>query len=215
MPINIIPNTEDFSSGVWTPSGGLVVTVDTAAAPAFAGPSAGLADTIEDTAAGSVSLNLLTYQSIPADSTAWILSCFVKKDAVTSRFPAFLLQMNGGSGPFAGVNLNTSSGAVANYFNNFPALDDKGVVDVDASWWRVWCKLSNDGTNNQIRVFLQPCQCSTIGDVDDATLTGSIIAWGINLTNTATLQTYEPDPFYVFSTANPFFGCITAQTLRR
>jgi hypothetical protein len=213
MSINIIPNTEDFSAGNWNP-GSVVVTTNTSAPPAFAGTQATSADKLEDVSAVATSFIINTSVAIPVDSSSYIASLFIKKDSDTTRFPAFLLQFTDGSGQLTGVSFNTSTGAIANYFNVSPAPADKGVVDVDSLWWRIWFKIANDGTSSLVRVFIVPCQANTIGQNDDATLVGFITGWGVNLTNTSALQTYEPDPFYAFTGApNPFFTTVGAKRM--
>lgn len=215
MSANIIPDTEDFSSSVWSPNdAGMVVTVNTTAAPAFAGQNAGMADKLEDTTAALVAtlLNLPSFDII-VDSTSWILSLFVKKDAITSRFPEFVLFLSGGTSIFTGISLNTSNGNIANSANAGVAPDDKAVVDVDANWWRVWFKIANNGTNNLIRAQLSPAQSETLGGSNNGTLTGDITAWGINLTNDNTLQDYQPNPFYPFTASFPFIAMIGAKKI--
>jgi hypothetical protein len=195
---NVLDKTEAFNdTGEWSAFDGLVVTANTHAAPAFAGVHAGLADTVEDTNGGVASSLYGPFKSIPSDSSDWIISVHVRKDATTSRFPHFAVDFDGGTGFSAGVQLNTSTGEVA---NSGSAPDAIGVVDVDATWWRVWMRKANNGSGNNIARFnMAPCFASTLGGSVNGGLTGSIVMWGVNMTNASTIQTYEPDPFYEFT----------------
>jgi len=202
---NILHFTEQFDNAYW--SGTSLVTANTAAAPSGFGVNAGLADTLEDNSAVAAQFLVSTYETIPNDSSDWLASLFVKKDAITSRFPRLVLQMNGGSGPLSGVSLNTSTGAVVEGGETFPATTAKGTVDYDALWWRVWWRVPNDSSSNtQARFFLAPGYTGITGDINDPTIMGSIIIWGANLTNTSTIQPYEPEPFYTFSTGLSWMG---------
>lgn len=198
MPINIISNTEDFSGADWNQNIGLTVTTNTEDPPAFANPLAGRADKIEDPNTGGQAQLVSNYLSIPADTSSWIASVYIRKDAVTNRFPGFVVQLNV-DGVF-GVSMNTQTGALVDLV--VPA--DEGVVDVDANWWRVWIKVVNGGTSDAVRVLIVPARSDTNGGPDDGTLTGFITCWGINLTNTATLQDYEPNPDYPSGALNVF-----------
>jgi hypothetical protein len=193
---NILTNTEDLSHSDWVKEDSPTITTDQYAAPTFAGINAGRGDKLED-ASGSAVCAVSQNENITSDTSTWVFSVFVRKDATTSRFPAFVLRMQEGSTIEVGCQINTQTGEIANFIN---APDDKAVVDVDANWWRVWLKKANNGTGNTFlvaRVF--PAAATTLGGGFDSSLTGFIGMWGANVTNTSTLQAYEPDPFYVFA----------------
>jgi hypothetical protein len=190
---NLLHFTEQFDNAYWTPSNA-TVTANSQSAPVFASLRAGMGDTLDDQSA-SQGFIAGTYESCAADTSAYVASIYVRKDAITSRFPIFVLQFAVGATISAGVSFNTSTGAIANA-DSLDVPDASGVVDVDAAWWRVWVKKANaNGTN--VRVYIRPAISSTLGGVADGTVTGNIVAWGANLTNTATVQAYEPDPVYV------------------
>ncbi len=199
---NVLHFTEAFDNAYWTTSN-VTVTANSTAAPAFAGGSAGLGDTITDGSASQGELDG-TYETIANDSSTWFISLYILKDAITSRFPLFFVQMAGGSGVFGVVSINTSTGATA---NNGGGNISQGSVDVDP-WWRVWVSVANNSSGNTVaRLIVFPAYSSTLGGGADGTLTGSVIAWGANLTNAASLQTYAPDPFYSFA-STPTFGLL-------
>lgn len=198
MAVNIVPQTEDFSHATWA-SASVTVTTNTHAAPVFTGAHAGLADTVADNSAVAQGSLFEDYQTIVSDSSVWVSSIFVRKDSNTARFPEFDMQMAGGTGTYCGVSVNTQTGAIADSTDGAP--DSKGVVDFDSLWWRVWFTKANNSTGNTVLRFgLFPARAVTIGGAPSATPVDSIIVFGCNQTNDATVQTYVPAPFYVFET---------------
>jgi hypothetical protein len=192
---NLLHFTEQFDDAYWS-AVVVVVTANTHAAPAFAGINAGLADTIDDQSAGSSGALTGSYEDCPGDTSDFVVSRYVRKDAITSRFPILTMQFTSGATINTGVSLNTSTGATANA-NGLDAPDAIGCVDVDATWWRLWLRKANAG-GVAVRSNFYPAYSATLGGAQDGAVTGSVIAWGANLTNTSTVQTYEPDPFYAF-----------------
>ena len=196
---NILHYTEQFENAYWTGFDTLVVTPNTHAAPAFAGVNAGMADTVEDASASVYSSLFGTFETIPNDSSEWIASVYIRKDAVTSRFPAFAIQFQGGTNLSWGASMNTATGAFGIY--DSPGPTSSGVEDIDAEWWRWWVNpVNNSSGNTQARMALYPAAFDTSPGVGlNGGLLGSIVPWGINLTNTAALDTYDPEPFYAFT----------------
>lgn len=198
---NIQTYTEDFShSGDWTSGAGCTVTTNTHAAPTFAGVNAGMADTVADTDAGIQGRLDSVGKTVPTDGTNWILSVYIRKTVgAPATFPevgiSFLTN-------YGAVSFNMTTGATSNTFGD-PAPDASGVVDIDATWWRLWLKLAND-TTASVNMFLFPARAATLGGPPDGGLTGQVVLWGANLTNTSTVQDYEPDPFYAFVAPRSF-----------
>ena len=194
-PLNILTFTEQFNNAAWTEGGSITVTPNSAAAPDFANPKAGRADTLEDNTVTEVS-SILQDVPIADDLGDYVASVYIQKDAVTTRFPAFILALLGGGTPLTGgVSINTSTGALADYSGG--AAVASGIVDVDATWWRVWVRMTNNGTGNTTaRWLFFPAQASSLGGGFDSTVTGFSISWGANITPTRNLQAYEPDPAY-------------------
>jgi hypothetical protein len=196
---NILVKTEQFNdTGEWTQTDLLTVTPNTDAAPAFAGAGAGLADTLVD-ADGSNTCSLASgFHTITNNGTDWLLSLFVKKDTSTTRFPAMYIDMQNGTRVEAFASLDTKNGLITTV-SGLPAFDATGVVDVDAVYWRFWGRKANNSTgNNAIRCAVFVAESATFGGASNPGITGTVIAWGVNLTNTTTVQPYEPDPFYSF-----------------
>ncbi len=208
---NIVPKTEAFDdTAEWTQSDSLTVTANSDAAPAFAGSSAGRADTLVDANASNICTLTGGFHSIPSDSSDWLLSLFVKKDTVTTRFPIIQIDMQNGTRVQAYALLDTMNGLITNTGDGPGNFDAIGVVDVDALWWRFWARKANNNTgNNAIRCLFSPAYADSSAGFSLSSLTGSIIAWGANLTNTSTVQTYEPDPFYAFTSRSDGLVLIT------
>lgn len=201
---NLVTSTEELDdTGVWT-ANSTTVTANTHAAPTFAGGSAGMADTVADNSAGSQGNLVGTYYDIPANTADYVGSVFIRKDAVTNRWPELVMQIN--TGPIGYVNLDTSTGSIAD--GTTPAAA-KGIVDVDANWWRLWLRIANDGAGTAIRVIVYPDHLDALGGSATSAPTGSVVLWGFNITQSSTLQDYEPEPFYSFSSALPFFSRLT------
>lgn len=193
---NIITSTEAFDdSAVWTPNS-TVVTANTHAAPVLFGGSAGMADTLTDSSAVSQGNLVGTYYSgFPVDSSDWVGSIFMRKDAVTTRWPEFVLQFNTGAVGF--VSINTSTGATA-AGSTAPAAF--GAIDFDSLWWRLWMRVANNGTGTDARLIVYPDHLDALGGSGTSAGTGAVVLFGANLTNTSAVQTYEPEPFYSFAT---------------
>lgn len=189
---NILTPTEDFSDANWTTTTGALVTVNTHAAPSTAGVGAGQADTITDSS-GLTAVLRSTDGTIANDASDWTASLYVRKDADTSRTPQVLLQFSGGSTIVAGVTIQTDTGILEAPYVGGDA-DASGVIDVDTDWWRLWFRKSNNVSGNVLlRLLIYPAPAS-------GAQTGSVIVWGANLTNTSSVQPYEPAPAYVVVT---------------
>jgi hypothetical protein len=193
---NIAINTEDFTAGIY--GGSAIVTANTHAAPAFAGGSAGLADTLTD---NSAALQMNKYQvcSKPTnDTTSWCFSIYVRKDSDTTRFATFSTNFEGGPGTIKarGINFNTATGAT-NASITLGAPASHGVVDVDANWWRIWMVDPDNATGcTQIVLGIKPAAAATLTSADDSTPVGAIVVWGYNISHDASVQAYDPHPFY-------------------
>ncbi len=199
---NLLAFTEQFDNATeWTNNNCTITANSGGSAPAIYGASATAPDTLADNSAAALGQVQGTLKDILNDSADYIFSLFIKKDATTSRFPTIASQIAvGGTPAFSGVSVNTSAGTLA-AADGVTAPSASGVVDVDASWWRVWFRTPNNNTGNvAIRINIYPAASSTLGGTSDVGVTGSIVAWGANITQSSSLQAYEPDPFYVFET---------------
>lgn len=194
---NLITSTEALGdTGVWTQNT-VTVTANTHAAPTFAGVSAGLADTVADNSAVAGGSLIGPYYACVDDTSNWVGSVYIRKDAVTDRWPEVFLQFQGGPAGF--VSVNTSTGAIADGASP-PAAS--GIVNVDATWWRLWIRVTNIGGGvDHVRMGVYPDHLDALGGSTTSPPTGSVVLWGFNLTNTSSVQTYEPEPFYSFAAA--------------
>jgi hypothetical protein len=196
---NLVTSTEALDdTGVWTADA--IVTANTHAAPAFAGINAGMADTVNDNSSGAQLSIIGTYYDILPDTSDYIGSVFIRKDAVTDRWPEVFTQMAASTVGF--VSIDTSSGAIAD--GSVPPAAS-GVIDVDATWWRLWMRIVNNGSGELVRMGVYPSRLDSLGGGTGAGFTGSVVLWGFNITKSSSVQDYEPQPFYAFVTERRFF----------
>lgn len=214
---NILVKTEALDdTSEWTQSDLLTVTANTDAAPLFAGINAGLADRLVDSDASNIGTLFGGFHTITSDGTDWLLSVYGKKDTVTTRFPLIYVDMQNGTRVQAYASLDTKNGLISNA-SGAPVFDAIGVIDIDSLWWRFWGRIANNNTgNNAIRCSLIPAGTLLFGGTGEPAAQGTYPMWGVNLTNTSTIQPYEPDPLYAFATSTvlPFSTQIGAKRFR-
>lgn len=216
---NLQTNTEDFSNAQYTDDGaGLLVTVNVAAAPIAFGANAGRADQVEDTSAAAISIMNCGFLSKTAgDTSTYFFSVFVLKDTNTTRFPEFQGRFVGGVTATPSFNINTQTGATSapGSFGAGASPDSFGVDDFDALYWRVWWSYHDTNNNTDYTARILPAVSATLGGAAANATVGSITAIGLNITNTGTLQTYEPDPTYSYlAFTTPFVGRIGTRRIR-
>lgn len=209
---NLLLHTEDFGGAEWSPTD-LTLTPGLYPAPTFAGPSAALGSNLQDASAVSVS-NILQAVTIIDDSSDWIFSFYIRKDADVTAFPAMNLSLLGGGTPVSGYIMIDPVNGLLNDVSGQPAADARGIDSIDSNWWRAWIRKANNGTGNTTgRVILYPALSDTFGGGFHSASLRSTGGWGANLTNGSALQTYDPAPFYAFTTALPFSTQIGAKRL--
>jgi len=103
---NLALHSEDFSHSAWAESSNdATVSTNTTVAP----DGTTTADTLEDSDASNGD-QLQQNFTVVDDTTTHTCSFFIKKDAITSRFPAIRMRYTGGTGLTRVVKLNTSTG---------------------------------------------------------------------------------------------------------
>ena len=196
---NIVQVTDDFTNAYWTHFDGSVAFARQRSAPSGLGATRAF-DFVEDT--GSLQASAFaTLESISTSALVWVASAFIAKDAVTSRFPEFGLNLIGGTSQSNGLSLNTSTGAFTTALatNSNPTSGD--VIDYDADWWRVWVLFSNSGGNNLARPYLFPARRSgTLDNSEDGGVTGGVYVGGVNVSQDSAVQPFEPSPAYTTPT---------------
>jgi len=194
MP-NLILHTEDFLDAEWT-NNNITITANFAAAPASLGASAALATKFDDPSAALQTSLLGTFYAVAANSTV-IATKFFRKDAVTSRQPSLGIGFTGGTPKSTAVILNTSTGVATVPTGDGSAPTDFGVIDFDASWWRVWVKQTDVGSNTLVRLTAAAANYDNFGDFASGVTTGSYIGGYANLMVASAVSAYEPNPPYV------------------
>lgn len=194
---NVLLDTENFGSANWT-NNGSTITAGAYAAPAFAGQSATAASNVEDASAAAVTNILQVVDPVPNDASDWVASVFIRKDAITTAYPALVLSFINGTQINAYIAIDPVNGLLTDVSGQ-TAADARGVIDVDALWWRVWMRKANNASGNTAaRVILYSALSDTFGGGFNSPSLRTLGAWGANLTNTSTVQTYDPNPFYAF-----------------
>ena len=184
---NMLKQSEAFGAFDWSTGGSPVITANSTAAP----DGTTTADTIEDDGGGIE----LIFQDVTIDGTkAHTFSLFIAKDSTgrATRFPEIDMQYSGSTFEINAAGLDTATGDTNLRLS--PSDDvSAGVVDYDANWWRVWLTAtSNDTANTTINVRIFPAAGASATWVTSAAATGSIIAWGAQLSESDRLLPYYP-----------------------
>lgn len=108
--------------------------------------------------------------TIPADTNTHIHRYTVKKDTVTTRFPALMSGKNGG--PFVLLHLNTATGALTEAAL-VGALVYTTEVNLVGDWWEVLIAATNQSTTN-FTGWVNPAD-GTVAGTRNTAATGSII----------------------------------------
>jgi len=127
------------------------------------------------------SLRIFRQVSLPTalDTANYALRFFVRKDAITSRFPEFQFQLTGGTPLNVYVSLNTSTGAIA--ARTGPLVFTAQTYAVDTDFWEVAGDLANNGTNTSIGILMYPAYSATLGGASSAALTGSVVIGNVEI----------------------------------
>src|SRR5678809_1395374 len=150
---NILLKTEALDdTSEWTQNDNLTVTPDTSAMPASLGPGGGRADRLVDNdGVNSCSLTG-AFKLITSDASDWLVSLFILKDTITTRFPSLYLDLQNGTRIEAFASIDTKLGVLTSV-SGLGAFDAVGAVDFDSVYWRVWGRKANNNTgNNAVRV---------------------------------------------------------------
>lgn len=174
--------SEDFDVATWVKTGTPVVTSDSTIAP----DGNTTADTLDDSDAGVNEFITQTF-TIPADNTNRTIALFVKKDAISSRFPAIRMNYSGGTPVSTYVMFDTTDGSSLVADGSTPTI----VTEDWNDYWRFSLTLQNNNTNTSLSYEIHPAYRSTwtTGTADVAAV-GSIIIWGAQLDDKATIGNY-------------------------
>ena len=116
---------------------------------------------------------------VPNDSNSHSVSFDVLKDTDESRFPACYLRLSGGSNPTDIHFLNTKTGAVHIYVNQFGGSSRATLVHKGGrDWWRWDANIINDSSGNTNLIFtINPARSTNFATYSLAA-TGSIVVDG-------------------------------------
>ncbi len=179
---NICLRSEELGT-VW--GGSATVTSDDSIAPN------GLikADKVADTSAVATQ-NKSQSIAVSDDSAKYTLSCYVLKDAITSRFPEFLVRFGGGTQRDFRTRINTLTGALDTSLATTPMVVSS---ELRGLYWFIRVTVDNNSTGNtNLSIFFQPAIAATIDGAADVTIQGDITVWGVDCKVGAGLSSYIP-----------------------
>ena len=171
---NELTRSFDLSGAAWAETGTDVAALDAIGLEGVANTASTLTDND-----GSAIEFLLESISIPDDSNPNVLRIFVKKDAITLRFPEFRLRLTAGTQQRSHVQLNTLTGeAVIRFSEGTVAVESNSSGD----WWELLFSVINNGTgNNNANILLFPAFETVFENTGDVAATGSIIVGNVEL----------------------------------
>ena len=176
---NLAEHSEDFDGAGWDQIAGDKPTVTANSTVAPNGTTT--ASTLND-ASATVTQKMQEVLTISANNENYIASLFVLKDAITARYPAIQLEYTGGTSRQTTVHLNTQTGATTVASGDTPVINVVSMTD----YWKLEVGLPNNSTNTSLTYSIYPAHDSVWGNTGAAATTGSIIAWGAQLTKTET-----------------------------
>ena len=169
---NLLEKNEEFDDAYWTLQGSPTITPDTDVAP----DGLNSADTIEDT-------DVLTSEGVYkdlncADSEIYVGSVFIKKTTGATHFPCMRVNFTGGGVPlFFTITIDTDTGTITPTGGPLDSGSDSYT-----NYWRVWIKVQNNATsNNVVRFIIFPSGSSTSSGPLSVAPTGSTVFWGAQL----------------------------------
>lgn len=165
----------------------------------------GLANTACTITDPDASLRIFQQASIPvvADTRNYTVRVFIRKDAVTSRFPEIQFKLSGGTTVQGFVQINTSTGASASRVGN-SATWTVQTYAYNTDFWEVVGTMANNGTNAVSNILFYPAYASTLGGASSAALTGSIVVGNVELyPGKVTADVIGQDPAYTPQTKAP------------
>lgn len=185
---NLTKYSEELSNSFWTVGTGCSVAVSADVDP-FGGTGAFVVT--DNDAANYASIyntgaNIIT---VPADSTVYTASVFIKKTVGATVFPGFGFSIVGGTNTHAHATLNTNTGVVTP--RTGLAATSYGSVSV-GYYWRAYATKANIGTAD-LNIFIYPAvaEVATPGTWSDAPV-GSVVAFGLMVEAGGTMSSYVP-----------------------
>jgi hypothetical protein len=163
---NIHPHGRAVNS--WS-AGTAGVTANTHAGP----DGTTVADTVTDSVTNGFPGKIHQMTGLSLSASAYTISLFIRKDSVTTRFPAMTAQFSTATSQTQGAQINTSTGAHAADPLGTPAA--RGVEDC-GDYWRLWIVSNNPNASNTIAsINVTPAKANTLGGSGVNNVQGSIV----------------------------------------
>lgn len=125
-------------------------------------------------------------EEVPIDnnSDVHVVRVFIKKDADTSRFPSFRLQLTGGTSQYIYLQVNTQTGAKQVTISIGTVVSEVNSV---GDWWEILVSvLNNTSGNTNARVTIYPAIGTSIS-TSNSSAQGSIIVGNAELQSDTTV----------------------------
>jgi len=179
---NNILFSEDFDNAVWVKTGTPVVTSNSDAAP----DGNVTADTLDDND-GAASEYISQSTIVTADSNSKTVAIFIKKDGISSRYPALRMLFSGGTPVSTYVMFDTTDGSTLAAAGSTPTI----VMEDWDDYWRFSVTIQNNSTNVNFSYEIHPAYRSTwTTGASDVAATGSIVLWGAQMDDKAVVGNY-------------------------
>lgn len=162
---NLFEYSEDFSNAYWLKQNGVGISASEVGPDGVANSAFAVTDN------SSNDERLKVDVTIPADTSNYVASIFIKKDSNTDRFPEIGLLIDASAQIF--TQLNTSTGSITNRVDD--GVFDAGVIDC-GSYWRLWVSLQNNSSSS-MSFFFRPSS-STVFGTYEGTATGTAYVYG-------------------------------------
>jgi len=122
--------------------------------------------------------------TVANDSSAYVLSIYLKKDVTTPAIFAVNYGLSGGTAVASNIRVNSGTGA---------SLSSGVVTSFNTNWWKVTHTLTNNSTGNtSLSVSIYPAARLVAGGGDTGTATGSSTIWGAQIENASFASSYIP-----------------------
>lgn len=180
---NLILQSQDISSVLWTKGGTNTIVSNSAVAP----DGTTTADSIQSANASTYN-NITQNNSVSANST-YTFSVFVKKETTRTNFCGVSLYFIGGTGKIASVAFNEVAGTATN-------LTDSNItpiikVDDYGTYWRYNVTATDTGSNTILIAYFYPT-ISVNGTSGNLGTGSARTIWGLQLEAGAYATSYIP-----------------------
>ena len=162
---------------LWPQVGTSVTVANTAVSP----DGTMTADTLTDDDTGAYESVTGATVTVPNDSSAYVLSLYVKKTSGATAKMGVNMIFSGGTTTSQTFRLNTDTG-----------VPNRGTVQDAGTWWRWTLSLANNASGNTSFNYSIFPAAAGLASSDDVINVGSVTVWGAQLEHSPTSSPYTP-----------------------